>query len=265
MIRVLVLIAVTGFLVSIVALSAAFALGGPEAIARGAWSIGSRGDWGWEDGGHHDRHGGHRVDGSGPTATRELAWTGANTLELDVPADVQFTQAPGPGKLTITGPKGAVDQVTVENGRIHFDRRVRDAGRLTIVMTAPDVTRFDLGGSNRLTIADYRQDRLEIDLSGDAEVVAAGEAKVVELDISGSGEADLGGLVTAGAEVDISGSGDATLAPRDWATLEISGSGEVNLLTRPARLETDISGAGRIRQGAPPPAPPAAPATGKKT
>ena len=43
MIRVLVLIAVTGFLVSIVALTAAFALGGPEAIARGAWSIGSRG------------------------------------------------------------------------------------------------------------------------------------------------------------------------------------------------------------------------------
>ena len=250
MIRVLVLIAVTGFMVALIALSAAISIGGPEAISRGAWSIGRHDGWNWED---HDRgfQSRERVDGSGPQATRELAWSGGDLLELELPADVAFTQAAGPGKLTVTGPKSTVDQVVVENGKIRLDRRVRNGGRLTIVMTAPDVTRFDLGGSNSLTIEGYRQDRLEIDLSGDAEVVAKGQAKVVELDISGSGKADLGALASDGAKVDISGAGEASIAPKDWATLEISGSGEVDLRTNPARLETDVSGSGRIRQGAP--------------
>lgn len=268
MIRVLVLIAATGFMVALVSISAAIAIGGPEAISRGAWSVGSHRGWAWHEEDDHDRHRGPRVDGSGPEFTRELAWTGSDSLELEVPADVQFTQAPGPGKLTITGPKGTVEQVVVEDGHIRFDRRLRDSGRMTIVMTAPDVTRFDLGGSNRLTIEGYRQDRLEISLSGNSELVAKGESKVVELDISGSAEADLGGLASEGAEVDISGSGEAIVAPKDWATLDITGSGEVNLLTNPARLETDVTGSGRIRQGSQAPAaptPPAPPVPGKKT
>ena len=48
MIRVLVMIAVAGFFVSIVTLSTAVAIGGPEAIADNAWSWG-RGHWGWTD------------------------------------------------------------------------------------------------------------------------------------------------------------------------------------------------------------------------
>jgi len=266
MIRVLFLIAAAGFMVAVVAISAAIAIGGPEVIARGAWSMGSHDAWDWD--GDHDDHGHRRdrVDGSGPQTTRELAWTGGDSLDLEVPADVEFTQAIGPGKLTITGPKGSVEQVVLEDGHLRFDRRVRNSGRMTIVMSAPGVTRFDLGGSNRVTIDGYDQDRLAIDLSGNSELVAKGRAKVVELDISGSGEADLGELASEGAEVDISGSGEATVAPKDWATLEITGSGEVNLLTNPARLETDITGSGRIRQGSQSPStPPPSPVPGKKT
>jgi hypothetical protein len=265
MMRVLVLIAVTGFLVSLVSLSAAVAIGGPDAIARGAWSMGHHRGWDWDvDDSDHDADE-REVTAAGPTTTRELAWTGGDSLEIDLPADVRFTQAPGPGKLVITGPQAAVARVMLEDGRIHFDgrrhghRHNRGQDRMTIEISAPEINRFELGGANRLTIDGYRQDRLEVDLSGNSELVAKGVAKVVELNISGSGEADLAGLPSEGVDVDISGSGEATVAPSDWATLDVSGSGEVNLLTSPARLETDISGAGRIRQGQPtPPAPAAA-------
>jgi hypothetical protein len=248
MIRVLILIAATGFLVSVIALSSAFAIVGPDAISHGAWSFGRHNDWNWDDD-DHGRPGRNWTSGSGPQTTREIAWSGGDLLEIDVPADVRFTQAPGPGKLVITGPQGSVERVEVEDGRIHFDRRVHNGGRMTIVMSAPDVSRFDIGGANRLTIEGYSKDRLEVELSGSSEVTAKGVAKTVELDIGGSGEADLGGVAAEGADVDISGSGEAIIAPKDWATLDISGSGEVHLLTNPPRLETDISGSGRIRQG----------------
>jgi hypothetical protein len=256
---------VAGFLVATVALSSAVAIGGPEAIARGVWAWGPhawKGDWD-----SHDWHGRHHrhADDSGPQTTREIPWTGGASVELDVPAEMTFTQGPGPAKLVITGPRSAVEAVEVEDGHIRFrgdhNRRFR---RLTITLTAPDVTRFDLAGRSRLAIEGYNQDRLTLDLSGNAEVVARGRAETLNLDLSGSSEADLSGLAAKGAEVEVSGSGDATIAPTDWAKLDISGAGDVTLVTRPARLETDVSGSGKVHQEdgpSPSPSPPPTPPT----
>ena len=252
MIRVLVMIAVSGFLLCVVTFAAAIAIGGPDALTHAAWNWGSHGNWKF----HEDRWDGHWsssddwANDSGPQATREIAWTGGDTLDVDVPAEIRYTQAAGPAKLTISGSKRAVDAVAVEDGHIRFSggRHRHHWSKLTIVMTAPDVSRFDLHGSSSLAIEGYKQPRLRIDLAGNAEVTAKGEADVVELDISGSAEADLGGVKAKGAQVDIAGNGDATIAPTDWAKVDISGSGDVTLLTHPAKLDTDVSGSGSIHQ-----------------
>ena len=266
MIRVLAMIAVTGFLVSIVTLSTAVAIGGPEALTDGAW--GRWGPWAsgnWSVDGNRWGHHGFRWDGeTGPQATREMAWTGGETLEVDVPADITYTQAPGPGKLIVTGPKRAVEALELNNGTLAFSGRHHGWSQISIVMTAPAVRRFDLRGSGDLAIVDYRQDKLSLDLSGSANVSAKGEARAVDLVVSGSADTDLSGLKVTDAQVEISGSGGATLAPTGKARLDISGSGEVTLLSHPASLESNVSGSGSIHQrdeGAPParPAPPAKP------
>src|SRR5262249_4074251 len=128
------------------------------------------------------------------------------------------------------------------DGARHWGRR------LSIVVRAPNISAFDLSGDNELTIEDYKQDSLSMDVSGRAEVRASGETNTVNVDISGDGDVDLGQLKTKGAEVGISGAGDATIAPTDWAKLDISGMGDIHLLTHPPKLETDVSGAGSVRQ-----------------
>ena len=266
MIRVLVMIAVTGFLVSVVTLSTAIAIGGPEIITDAAWNGWHGGHFGWSSDdwdSHGSRHG-------GPQATRELAWTGGDTLDVDLPAEVTYTQAAGPGKLTITGPRREVDALQLDNGRLHSSRNHMRWGDLTITMTAPAVTRFDMNGSGKLDIREYRQDKLSLALSGDAAVSAQGEAKSLALSIDGSGDTDLSELKLADASVDIGGSGEAKLAPTGTANVNISGSGDVTLLARPARLQSNVSGSGTIRQedqagpSAPnPPAPPEPPAPPK--
>lgn len=249
MIRVLIMIAVTGFLVSVVTLSTAVAIGGPDVLAHTAWAWDRHGfvgrhwtfddDFSWQK----DRH-------SGPDATREIAWTGGDTLAIGIPADIQYTQAAGAGKLTISGPKRMVDEVEIRDGEVRFahDRHYRHGGNLTIVMTAPSVSRFNLSGSGKLSIANYKQDRLNLDLSGNADVSASGEARSVALTISGSANADLAELKTRAANVDIEGSGDATVAPTETANIDISGSGDVTLLTHPKTLESNISGSGSLHQ-----------------
>jgi len=262
MIRVLIMIAVTGFLVSVVTLSCAVAIGGPEIISDAAWNGWHGGHFGWSSDDWDDHGSRHGAEGS-----RELAWTGGDTLDVDLPADVTYSQATGPAKLTISGPQREVDAVQLDNGRLHWARHGLHRGDLTITLTAPSVTRFDMSGSGKLDIRDYRQDKLSLEVSGDASVSARGEAKSLALSIDGSGDTDLSELKVADASVDISGSGEARLAPTGAANVNISGSGDVTLLAHPAKLASNVSGSGAIHEEdgagpiAPePPSPPAPPA-----
>jgi hypothetical protein len=264
MIRVLLMIAVAGFILSVGAISAAVAIGGPDMITRGGWTIakGWDADWNWDD--HHS----DRSDRMGAETTRTLPWSGADKLEIDLPADVRYVQADGPATVVVTGPARLVADVEVKGDSIRYDRRHHRHGRkLTIVVKAASVQSFDLAGRSTLAIEGYDKPRLAIDVSGMAEVTASGRADEIDLDISGRGDVDLGQLKTLRARVDISGDGDATIAPTDSARLEVSGRGDIRLLTRPPQLETDISGSGKIREvgpdSTPAPAPEPAPKSSK--
>jgi hypothetical protein len=253
MTRTLVLIAFTGFILAVACIAGALALGG-HALAGHHWggrhwTINWDGDHAWRGNADHSV-----VDGA--AATREIAWPGGDKIEFDVPADVQYTQAAGPAKLVITGPRDALDRLELSGEQLQYrdDDDFNDS-RLTIVMTAPDVRHFSISGDNNLSIAGYDQDDLAVEVSGHGNVNAKGKTRAETVDISGDGEIDLSGLAAQSAQADISGSGRASLAPTDEANLDISGSGEIDLLTHPAKLSSDVSGSGRIVEGAAAPAP----------
>lgn len=262
MIRILSLIAVIGFIVAVICLASAAALGGAD-VDHG-WTMPN--NWAFHVRDHHGdgpdiRFGPGRDEG--PQASRPLTWDGSTRLELSVPGELHYTQAPGPAHITISGPRQVVDNVTIDHGRIRLIDPTHYA-RLTIEMSAPNVSVFSVTGSNDLDIEAYNQDQLTIDSSGSARINVQGQARAVRLSLSGSGDANLADLVTQAAQVDISGSADATIAPRDSANIHVSGSGEVTLTTRPATIHSDISGSGQVNQaegGDEPPAipPPATP------
>src|SRR4051812_14779100 len=113
MIRVLVMIAVAGFVLALATFAVAVAIGGPRVLARGGWALVARhwdadGDVEWS--GRHHRHGAW-ADGSGPQATRTLQWSGAEGLDVDLPADVRYIQQDGPASVTVTGQQRAVEHV----------------------------------------------------------------------------------------------------------------------------------------------------------
>jgi hypothetical protein len=252
MVRALTLLAFTGFLLAAVCISAAVAIGREEWIAAG---------WSWRPFTDHAArtHGEERYDwrdggrggGFGPETIRDFAWSGGDRLDLDVPAVVQFTQSDGPAKLTVSGPQSTLDRLEVEGGRIRVDGSKRRLGHLTVTLSAPKVTQFEISDYGDLTIENYKQDKLEIDISGAGDVKARGEAKSVDLEISGAGKVDLSDLTADAADVEISGFGKATLAPKQSADLKISGAGELRLLSQPPDLKTSISGAGKIIRAEP--------------
>src|SRR5262249_43690569 len=149
------------------------------------------------------------------------------------------------------GPERAVEDVEIDGGHIQFAHgHHRHWGDLRIVMTAPAVTRFEISGSGRLSVASYKQDKLDLHITGNGDATVAGETGDLNLAVSGSGDADLAGLKAKSAEIDITGSGQAKVAPTDSARVDISGSGDVTLTTHPPRLETHVSGSGSLNQEA---------------
>ncbi len=266
MIRVLIMIAVVGFVLSLGSLSAAVAIGGPDALTRGGWHWAEGGSWKGKHWGWDDDDGPMTGRDLGPQVTRTLSWSGADRLDVNLAADVQYIQSTGPSSVVITGPEKAVNDVIVEGDSLRYQRggnrhrHYRGYPTLKVVIRAPNISEFDLSGRNTLSIEGYNQPRLRVDISGSAEVTATGTADEVILGLSGAGDANLEAVKSRSARVEVSGSADATIAPTESARLEISGSGDVRLLTNPKSLETDISGAGRVTQGAPAaPAPPEPP------
>lgn len=236
MTRPLLLVAGCAFVASLVSFAIVLAIG---PVNLNEW-----GDWG-----DNNDHRGPPIIGDGPTVTRELTWADAGEeLRVNIPVNVTYTQGPEV-KVTATGPKNAVDHLIFDDERLRFDRRVREAGRIEVTITAPDVREFGLAGSQRLTIDNYDHDTLDVRIAGSSTVVAKGRTRSVESHIAGSGDIDLGGVAAEDAEVHIAGSGKAILSPKRRAEIHIAGSGDVILTTRPDRLEQHIAGSGRIVQG----------------
>lgn len=252
MIRTLFIIAAAAFVLSLATIGGAAALGSRDLAGEG-WS------WTFVEGEDGIRRGGRARD-LGPDVTRSVAFEGGERLELDLGAEVTYVQG-AENTVVITGPQAVIDRVRVQGSRIWVEdgpERVTlrwengslngwsDSERLSIVVTAPSVTAFDLEGSSDVKIRDYDQNALAIDLSGSGEVEVDGRATALELDISGSGEADLSRLALTDANVAIAGSGEARLGPTGRADVTISGSGDVELTRQPAILNQSVSGSGDI-------------------
>lgn len=258
MIRKLFLFAGVSFVISIGCIAASAALVSQDVNTHG-WNMSIL-----EDGDHLHFKKGEFAKADLP-GSKTLAWTGGNSLSVNVPANVVYTQGPTAG-VTVTGPQSQIDRVTLVDGKLayadgpnhqhvvslHWGQDGFDAhdsdDNLKVVITAPNVTTFDLAGDSDLSLHGYDQKTLNLTVSGDGSINATGHTDALKLTVSGDGDADLEGLAVKDADITVNGSGDATLAATGKAKVAIAGSGDVNLSTKPASLTSTISGSGSVNQ-----------------
>ncbi|WAC49156.1 DUF2807 domain-containing protein [Asticcacaulis sp. SL142] len=255
MIRKLFIVAGAGLVLSVVSLGITAALFSRDMAADG---------WNWarfEDGDHSIVV--RSTTKATETTTRALTWTGGDRLDINIPADVIYTQGPV-ASVKITGDKTMVDQVVLDGGRLTIkdgadnEKHINfnwnggkfrpNSGHLTVEITAPSVTSFGISGIGDLEVINYDQPKLDLDISGAGQAEVAGRTQALNVDISGMGDAELENLQTVDANIDVSGAGDATIAATGKVNVSVSGTGNVDLKGKPASVSTDISGLGSVDQ-----------------
>lgn len=189
----------------------------------------------------------------GDVATRQIEWSGAESLEINIPAEVTFIQSDDAG-VTITGPKNWIERIVIEGDAITTPSGVRakwnqNGGNnaVRIEVRGPNVKAFEINGAGKLAISSYRQDDLKVEVHGAAEVTAQGEATRLEVSVNGAGKGDFGKLTVQEADIEVNGAGAVTAGPTHRAELEINGVGAIHLLNRPPELKQTMHGIGSVQ------------------
>ena len=153
---------------------------------------------------------------------------------------------------------GRIDSLQMEitgSGEADFDQiGVREAdmeitGSGTVKASGKiDDLGIGIGGSGRAEFGQLEAGNAKLQIDGSGTVRAKGRMDNLRIGISGSGRADFGEMISRKAKVKISGHGIVDIAPDDEARIDVSGSGDVTLHSDPKKLETDVSGSGRIHR-----------------
>ncbi len=105
---------------------------------------------------------------------------------------------------------------------------------------------FDASGACKATL-EFTAANLDVDISGAGSASLQGKATKVDLDISGAGKFMAAALVADDYEIDISGTGTAEVHATKNLNVEISGTGKVKYSGDP-RITKTISGTGNVTQ-----------------
>lgn len=214
-----------------------------------------------------------KIVGEGPLVTETRSATQYQGLSISVPGDAYFTQA-ADYSVTIEAQQNILDEIeTVVSNNVlrvrfrHSNVNIRNSKGITIRVSGPIARKLEMHGSGNLVVAG-KIDPAEVDLnvsgSGNIDIgelvtnriegvisgsgrinVEAGNANSEKLTISGSGDVDLADVTAKEVEAFISGSGSLKVHVTEKLKAKISGSGTVYYRGSPA-INSEISGSGSV-------------------
>lgn len=103
-------------------------------------------------------------------------------------------------------------------------------------------------GAGDANLTNIIGEKVTVAIFGSGDIVVAGECKVFNSEIAGSGDVNAIRMRTKEANVKITGCGDCSVDPSDAVYVKITGSGDVILKNEPKTIKTSISGSGDIRR-----------------
>ena len=185
---------------------------------------------------------------SGKAGTREIAWTGGESVGIAIPATLRY--APGTGdQVHIEGDASLIPHVIIDDNDIKLDCRSAEVTPASLTITMPGAGRFQsfsLAGVTRLILNGIDQPQLHFNLAGSSNVSATGRVDEVHVNGAGLSDAKLGDLAVDDAHLNLAGASRIEIAAAETLHVNAVGAATIVLRTEPKSIETHMVGAGRI-------------------
>jgi hypothetical protein len=202
-----------------------------------------------------------------PAALAAVALTGC-ALEDDGPRQTQtrdvdaFTRIDNPSSVDVRLHVGEPQRVRVRAGekvigkvhtdvrdgtlRITFDHHGWGGNDVTVEASVPRLDGVTASGSGNIDADGIRAGAFDVRNQGSADIALSGAAERLALDLDGSGDANVAGLVARTARVSVNGSGDASVRADERLHISLDGSGDVKYRGNPHITKND-DGSGDIK------------------
>lgn len=146
-------------------------------------------------------------------------------------------------KLNVSGSGSMQAEIDVAD----VDADVSGSGDMDLKGKCKSFT-SDISGSSSIKLTASIAGVADFDISGSGKVEATGSSQSVKAEITGSGKILASNFETAKCEVRISGSGDVEINVKTELDARITGSGTVLYKGNPARVNSDASGSGSVKE-----------------
>ena len=192
------------------------------------------------------------VAGSGKVITEPRNVSGFSAVSLNGSGRLVIEQT-GSESLTVTGDDNLLPYIesSVSGKTLTLGEKsgtnISPSKDIVFKLTVKSLDNIDISGSGAADVKGVQGRALKIAISGSGEVAAEGAADELNVGISGSGRYHGETLRSKRARVDISGSGSALLAVSEKLDANVSGSGSIEYVGNP-QVHQDISGSGSVRK-----------------
>jgi putative autotransporter adhesin-like protein len=193
------------------------------------------------------------IAGSGNIVTEPRTVSGFSTVSLSGSGQVLIDQN-GTEALTVTTDDNLLPYIktevrgdTLELGTKDPMTNLNPTGDIIFKLSVKHLDELNISGSGKADLKGVSEDHLRIRISGSGDVTAQGAASDLDLRISGSGDYRGDALKSKQATVGVSGSGNALVSASDTVDARVSGSGAVEYVGDP-HVTQSVSGSGSVRR-----------------
>ncbi|HEX5619020.1 MAG TPA: head GIN domain-containing protein [Solirubrobacteraceae bacterium] len=185
-------------------------------------------------------------DGPRRTQTRDVA----SFTRVDSDSSVEVRLHVGePRRVRVRAGEKVIDDVATEvrDGTLHvtFDHDGWGGNDVVVEASVPKLDGIDVSGSGDIEADGIDADSFTVRSEGSADIVLTGSTAALDVEVEGSGNADLADLRAQAARVKVRGSGDADVRADERLDVDVDGSGNVRYHGDP-ELNQRVDGSGDL-------------------
>jgi hypothetical protein len=192
-----------------------------------------------------------KVKGSGVVKTEKRSVASFSSLDIACYGSIEV-RSQGQTSFEINGDDNIIPLITTEVRDntlfIRSSKEYDSRDKLKIIVSTADLKRLVFSGAGEATLANVKNDRLELVLSGAGSLSASGETKDADITLSGAGSVDARNLHSINAKVNSSGVGSVEVYATGQLDARTGGIGEINYYGSPKTVNRQAGGLGSINE-----------------